>query len=307
MPAQRVHARHIQQLFRRAVGLARIKYDVAAKADSFTHPFGQFLDGEIHARTDIDQRRQRAVAVIQYALEPCIVEIHQEYAGIGHVVAVEKLAIRCAGPPHHHFLITTHFGFVELADERGDDMGSVEVVVVARAIQVGRHHGQKLGAVLAVERPAHFDTGDLGHGVGTIGGFERAGEEVFLLHRLRAVARVDARGTEKQQAFDAVPVCRLDEVVLDREVDGDEVSRIGVVGEDAADFGGSKEHVVGFFCGEEGFDRGLAGEVELSMGAGEDVCVSGGSQTAGDGRTDQAAMAGDVDFRVFVHGVTHGH
>jgi len=64
-------------------------------------------------------------------------------------------------------------------------MAVFRMVVVARAVKVGRHYRKILGAVLPVIAPARFDAGDLGHSVGTIGRFERAGEQVLFLHRLR--------------------------------------------------------------------------------------------------------------------------
>ena len=48
------------------------------------------------------------------------------------------------------------------------------------------------GAVLAVVAPAHLDAGDLGQGVGPVGGLKRAGEEVVLGDGLRGELGVDA-------------------------------------------------------------------------------------------------------------------
>jgi hypothetical protein len=91
---------------------------------------------------------------------------------------------------------------------------------------------------------------------------------VFFLHRLRGEPGVDAARAEEQQALDAIFVRGVDDVGLDRQVVADELGRVAVVGEDAADLGRGEEDVVGLFCGEEGFDGGLVGEVELGVGAG---------------------------------------
>ena len=66
---------------------------------------------------------------------------------------------------------------------------------------------------------------------------------------------------------------------------------------DAADLGGGQVDLVGLFGGQEGAHGGLVGEVELGMGAGDDVArgVALRQQLAHDGRADHAAMAGDVD------------
>ena len=74
----------------------------------------------------------------------------------------------------------------------------------------------------------------------------------------------------------------------------------------AANPGGREEDVAGLFFGEESLDRGLAGEVELGVGAGDEILVAPVAQVAHEGGADQAAMAGDVDLGALVHGFTRG-
>ena len=83
------------------------------------------------------------------------------------------------------------------ADQRGQDVAVGEVVVVVGAVKVGGHDAHIAGAVLAVAAFAQLDAGDLGDGIGLVGLFQRAGEKVVLPDRLRAIARVDATGTEE--------------------------------------------------------------------------------------------------------------
>jgi hypothetical protein len=90
---------------------------------------------------------------------------------------------------------------VELADQRRDDVAVGEVEVVARAIEVGGHHAAEVGAVLPVVGFAQLDAGDLGDGVGLVGGFQRAGEQRRFRHRLLGETRVDAGAAEEQQAL----------------------------------------------------------------------------------------------------------
>ena len=52
---------------------------------------------------------------------------------------------------------------------------------------------------------------------------------------------VDAAGAEKQQALDLVLPGAVNDVGLDSEIVVDEFGRIGVVGMNAADFGGGKK------------------------------------------------------------------
>jgi len=68
---------------------------------------------------------------------------------------------------------------------------------------------------------------------------------------LRGQFRVNATGTEKEQAFDTGKICLVDHVILDNQVEMDKFGRIGVVGVDATDFGGGEEDVFRFFGLEE--------------------------------------------------------
>lgn len=77
-----------------------------------------------------------------------------------------------------------------------------------------------------------------------------------------------------------------DDVGLDLEVDGQEIGGVGFVGVDAADFGGGEDDVVGLVIGEEGVDGGLDGQVELRVGAEEEVCEVEFLEFADDGGAD---------------------
>jgi hypothetical protein len=121
---------------------------------------------------------------------------------------------------------------------------------------------------LAVAAFAEIDAGDFGDGVGLVGGFERAGEEIVFLDRLGAFSRVDAARAQKTQILDAGLEGAVDDVVLDGEVFVDEVGAVGVVGVDAADAGGGDENVVGLFGLEEVEGGALVEEIEFLAGCG---------------------------------------
>ncbi len=67
---------------------------------------------------------------------------------------------------------------------------------------------------------------------------------------------------------------------------------------DAADLGRGQVDLVGLLGGQEGAHGGLLGEVQLGVGARDEVCrgVALRQQLAHDGRADHAAVAGDVDL-----------
>ena len=74
---------------------------------------------------------------------------------------------------------------------------------------------------------------------------------------------------------------------------------------DAADLGRGEVDLGGLGLIEEGIDSVLVGEVQLGVRACEDVGVSGLRQLSNDGRTDHAAVAGDVDWLVLVGWMGH--
>ena len=99
-------------------------------------------------------------------------------------------------------------------------------------------------AVLAVVGLAHLDAGDLGDGVPLVGRLQRAGEQVLLAHRLRRKLAGRCSSSRGSSSF-VTPLRQAASMTLrlDQQVVADEVRRVGVVGEDAADLGRREEHV----------------------------------------------------------------
>jgi hypothetical protein len=298
LPAERVQETDVQQLLRCAVGFGGVEDEGAVEVEDAGYGLSQLADGDVLAGADVDQRRR---VFVEQRAEAGVVEVHQETAGLGEVVGVEELSARGSGSPDDHLLRARGLGLRRLADQRGQNVRAGEVEVVARAVEVGGHDGEVAGAVLAVVAPAHLDAGDLGNGIGPVGGFERPCEQVLLLDRLGTEPGVDAGGAEEEQALDTGVAAGLDDVGLENEVVADEVCGIGAVGEDATDPGRGEEDEVGPFGGEERIDGELVEQVKFLMRAGEDVAVSLAQEFAVDGGADQAAMAGDVDAAVGMH------
>lgn len=186
---------------------------------------------------------------------------------------------------------------MKLAQQCRDDVTVFRVVVVARAVQIGRHHRQIFRAVLAVVAPAHFDTGNLGKRVGPVGGLQRAGEQAVFAHRLRRHLGVDAARAEEHESRHAVLPRAVDHIGLDRQIVADELGRVAVVGDDAAHLGRGQEDVFRPVLGEKGIDRSGVGQIEFGVGALQDVRVALAFEIADDGGADQTAVAGDVDAR----------
>ena len=153
-------------------------------------------------------------------------------------------------------------------------MGVLGVVVVVGAIEVGGHHGDIVGAILAVEELAVFQSRDLRQGIGLVGLFQLACEQTALSHRLWRKARIDATGAEEEEFLAAVLPSRVDDVHLEDHVVVHKIRESGLIGNDAADLGGSEEDVFGLLSGKELLYRFLATEVQLRMGAGDDMGVA---------------------------------
>ena len=140
-------------------------------------------------------------------------------------------------------------------------MRVLRVVVVIWTIEVGWHHGDIVGAVLAIEVLAVLETRDLSQGVCLVGLLQLASKQATLGHGLRREAGVDATGAEEEEFLAAILPSRVDDVHLHDHVVVHEVGESRLVGDDAADLGGGEDDVVGFLNGEERLYGFLAAEV----------------------------------------------
>jgi len=156
-----------------------VKADVAFVADDFCDGMGQFGDGDVRACADVD-------ALVGICFK------QQEGAGIGEVVGVEELAQGRACAPEFDVGQGGMFGVMQFSDEGRDDVACEEIVVVAGAVEVGGHDGQESRAVLLIEELTEFQAGDFGDGVGFVGGFQGACQQVGFENGLGAVFGVDA-------------------------------------------------------------------------------------------------------------------
>lgn len=238
--------------------------------------------------------------------------LHEKDAGIRQVIAVEEFALGRARAPEPYFwaigglegledvlgdgavagfilldgfpiILLGEFGQVHLADQGWEDMGVVEVEVVFWPIEVGGHDGQVIGTVLTVVGCTELDAGDLGDGIGFIGAFEGAGQEVFFPDRLRAVTRIDATGAQKQELTHIRLEGGVNDIGLDGEIVVEKVRRIALVGPDPTHFCCGQEHVFGTLFGKEGLHGGLIGEIKFGMPAGDDVAVAIRGKSAHEG------------------------
>ena len=158
------------------------------------------------------------------------------------------------------------FGQVNLAYHGRQHMRVLQVKIIVRAIEVGGHHGDVVGAVLYVETFTHFQSRNLGDGVGLVGVFQGRCEQTILGHRLGCLARIDARGTEEKQLLHTVSPALSNHVLLDLQVLVDEVGAVLQVGHDASHMGCCQHHRIGLFLIEETPDGHGVHQVQFLMG-----------------------------------------
>ena len=257
-PSQPVQTAHIQQLPRRPVRLRHILRDPSLVLHHIGDHLRQLDDLDILTGPDVDVHLVRVV-------------VHQEQAGVRQVVHVQELPPRLPRPPDHHLLRALHLRLVDLAYERRQHVRRLQVEVIVRAVQVRRHGGYEVPAVLPPVELAQLDPGDLRHRVRLVGLLQRTGQQVLLLDRLRRELRIDARATQEQQLLHIVLVRRVYDVRLDHQVVVDELRRVGAVGHDPAHLGRRQEHVLRAHLIEQAAYLSLVPQVHLGGAPLDDV------------------------------------
>jgi hypothetical protein len=166
---------------------------------------------------------------------------------------------------------------VQTADQGREDVGILQMKVVAGAIDIGGHDRDEARAVLAIVGLAQLQPGNLGDRVRFVGRLERPVEQGLFPHRLRRELRVDARGAEEQQALDPVVPGLVNDIVLNHQVVMHEFRRVAAVGVNAPDPGRGKKDIVRAPLCKKSRNLSLVGQIELSAPGDEQVRVSSGT------------------------------
>ncbi len=152
-------------------------------------------------------------------------------------------------------------------------MRVLEVEVVAWTIEVRRHSSKIIRLILPIIGLTHFNSGDLCNGVWVVCLFERAGKGILLSwvedNRVGKYTMTRGRG-----ACYSTPTCLMYDVGLNHQILINEIGRVGVVREYAADLCGSKKDKFRFLLSEKGLDIGLTPEIKLFTGAQDKISVS---------------------------------
>jgi hypothetical protein len=139
----------------------------------------EIRDAHIFSETDI----QVLIAVVV---------LENENAGVGEVLDVEKFAPGRSGSPYRHRKTFGLLGFMKAADEGRDDVTMIGVIIIAGAIEIGRHDRNVAAAILATVGLGQLQARDLGDRIPLVGGFQGTRHQRIFAQRLWRVARVDA-------------------------------------------------------------------------------------------------------------------
>lgn len=188
---------------------------------------------------------------------------HQMDQRVGAVVGVQEFPERSACAPKRYGRRARRGRFVDLPDKRRQHVTGLEVVIVVRAVEVGRHAADEIRAVLLPISLAKLDPCDLRQGVPFVARLQRAAQQFCLRRRLPRVLGVDTSRTNVEKPFDAIAVGGVDQVRSDRQVLVEEFGGTCAVRHDSADLRGCDEHDFRPVPLEPCFGFGLAGQIDL--------------------------------------------
>ena len=279
-----------------------IVHDIAFEADHISDQSAQLLHRHIRAAADVHPRDTGSAR--GFAGVSGIV-LHQENAGVSHVVDVHEFTHRRAGPPHFDSISAGFLCLVEFPYKSGDNVGMLGVVVVARSVEVTGHYGEEIGivGVMRVEIFAQLQTGYLCERVALVRDLQRGSEQIFLLYRLRAFARVNAAAAEKAELPDIIAECRHYRVELYHCIYVEKLVERLSVGLDAAYLCGCHKYIVGLVFGEPLVHCRLVCEVELGVGRSYDVVKALRAELTHYCGAYQTASACYEYLVVFIHNV----
>ena len=89
------------------------------------------------------------------------------------------------------------FRQMDLTDHGRQHMRGLQIEIIIRPVEVGRHHGDIVRTVLQVVTLAHLDTRYLGDRVRLVGIFQGRCQQAILRHRLRSLTGIDAGASQE--------------------------------------------------------------------------------------------------------------
>ena len=218
---------------------------------------------------------------------------------VGEIVDVEELAEGGCRRPAGDGRRAAFLGLMETADRGRKHVGVLGVVVVVGAVEVGGHHGDEVGAVLAVEELAVFEARDLRKGVGLVGLLELGGEQARFLHGPGRHAGMQILQAEELKLAAALRQAALMTFISSIMLSYMKSARADELATIPPTLAAARKTYSGRSAAKKSLTACPVDEhpprwVRVMMGA-----ASPALQFAYDGRADHAAVTGDVDSGVF--------
>ena len=152
------------------------------------------------------RNRFRCDAELRQLFQNLLVRITSVYTF--HRAQVDVLAYRIP------VALVQAFRQVNLADHSRQYVTVFQVEIIIRTVQVGRHYGDVIRAILQVEAFTHLQSRNLRDGIRFVRIFQRGGEKHLFLHRLRSLTRINTGTSQEQQLLHPVTETLANHVLL---------------------------------------------------------------------------------------------
>lgn len=173
------------------------------------------------------------------------------------------------------------------------------IEVVEGAVQICRHAADEIAAMLMAVALAELDAGDLSDAIRLVGAFHRPGEQTVLANGHLGVLWINAGAAEEEQLFHIETMRGGKYGILDLEVVEQEIDGLRVAGLDAANLRGGENHIIGPLRCEEGVGGMRITQIELGLGAGDDLPLRLRGVVTQQGATDETVVTSDEQFTFF--------
>ena len=153
-------------------------------------------------------------------------------------------------------------------------MAVLRMVVVIGTIEIRRHHGDIVRAVLSIQIGTVFQPRNLRESIRLIRLLECRRQQAVLLHRLLCQTRVDAGGAEELEFPASILPRRMDHIHLKHHILIHEVRRSLSICLYAAHLCRRQKHIRRLLLGKKRLNGILPTKIELRVGACHNACVA---------------------------------
>ena len=137
-------------------------------------------------------------------------------------------------------------------------------------------------------------------GIRLIGIFQRRREQHLFLHRLRSLARINARAAQKEQLLHPVTETLANDVLLYLQVLVDEIRTILQIGHDTSHVGGGQHHGFRLFCVEKSLHSRAVQQIQFPVRTAYQIRVPPLHQVTPNGGTHQSVMSRHIYLSILI-------